>query len=330
MKCRISNAQYFPVLAIVVVLVGALATIPAHAQQYPTKPVHVLVGNAAGGGTDIMARAVGQKLSQALGSQFIVDNRPGANANLAAQLASKAPADGYTLLMITVQQAISKTLYRKLGYDIERDFVPVIQVSSVPQFVIVTPSLPVKTLKELITLAKSRPGELTFASSGEGSPEHIAGELLKSMAGIDMIQVPYQGGNPAALAVISGETAVGFNTSPVAVPLVKSGRVKVLAVTADKRSLTLPDVPTVAESGLPGYAMGTWFGIVGPAGMHHDIIILLNGEIDRILKLPDVREHLATMGADPVGGTPEQFENLIRSEVAKFARLAKERHLSID
>lgn len=330
MKCRISNAQYFPVLAVVVVLVSALATIPAHAQQYPTKAVRVLVGYAPGGATDIIARAVAQKLSGILGSQFVVDNRPGANANLAAQLASKAPADGYTLLMISVSHPINMALYRDLGYDIERDFIPIIEVASVPQFVVVTPSLPVKTLKELITLAKSRPGQLTYASAGEGSPEHIAGELFKGMAGVDLIQVPYKGGNPEAVSISAGETAVGFLTAPVAIPLVKSGRLKVLAVTSDKRTPTLPDVPTVAELALPGYAMSSWFGFVAPAGVRHDVIIRLNGEIDRILKLPDVREHFATLGADPLGGTPEQFGSYIKSEVAKFARLAKERHLLIE
>ncbi len=302
----------------------------AHAQEYPSKSVRILVGYAPGGGTDIMARAIAQKLSESLGNQFIVDNRPGANANLAAELAAKGPADGYTLLMISVSHAISKPLYRKLGYDIERDFVPVIEVSSVPQFVVVTPSLPVNNMKDLIALAKSRSGQLTYASSGEGSPEHIAGELLKSMAGVDLTHVPYKGGGPAALAVIGGETAVGFNTAPVAIPYVRSGRLKVVAVTEDKRNPALPNVPTVAESGLPGYAMTTWYGLVAKTGVARDIIARLNAEINRILKLPDVRERFATLGADPVGGTAEQFGSYIKSEVAKFARLARERGLHLD
>jgi tripartite-type tricarboxylate transporter receptor subunit TctC len=311
-------------------LAALLAAGGAAAQQYPTKSVRILVGYAPGGGTDIMARAIAQKLSESLGQQFIVDNRPGANANLAADLASKAPADGYTLLMISVSHAINKPLYKKLGYDIERDFVPVIEVSSVPQLVVVTPTLPVKTLKELIALAKSRPGQVTYASSGEGSPEHIAGELFKSMAGVDLVHVPYKGGGPAAIAIIGGESAVGFNTAPVAIPHVKSGRLKVLALTEDKRNAALPGVPTVAESGLAGYSMTTWYGLVAPAGVPREAIARLNTEVNRVLKLPDVRDRFATLGADPVGGSAEQFGAYIKSEVAKFARLAKERGLALE
>jgi tripartite-type tricarboxylate transporter receptor subunit TctC len=311
-------------------LAALLAVGGAAAQQYPTKSVRILVGYAPGGGTDIMARAIAQKLSESLGQQFIVDNRPGANANLAADLASKASADGYTLLMISVSHAINKPLYKKLGYDIERDFVPVIEVSSVPQLVVVTPTLPVKTLKELIALAKSRPGQVTYASSGEGSPEHIAGELFKSMAGVDLVHVPYKGGGPAAIAIIGGETAVGFNTAPVAIPHVKSGRLKVLALTEDKRNAALPGVPTVAESGLAGYSMTTWYGLVAPAGVPREAVARLHTEVNRVLKLPDVRDRFATLGADPVGGSAEQFGAYIKSEVAKFARLAKERGLALE
>lgn len=303
----------------------------AHAQPYPAKTVRIFVGYAPGGGTDIMARAIALKLSESLGQQFVVDNRPGANANLAAELAAKAPADGYTLLMISVSHAISKPVYRKLGYDIERDFVPVIEVSSVPQFVVVTSALPVKTLAELVSLAKSRPGQVTYASSGDGSPEHIAAELFKSMAGVDLIHIPYKGGSPAAVAVIGGETAVGFNTAPVAIPYIKSGRLKVLAVTEDKRNPALPDVPTVAEAaGLPRYAMTTWYGLVAPRGVPAEVPAKLNTEINRILKMPDVRDRFATLGADPVGGTTEQFGAYIKSEVAKFTKVAKERNIALE
>jgi len=299
-------------------------------QQYPAKTVRMLVGYAPGGGTDIMARVVAQKLSEGLNQQFVVENRPGANANLAAELAAKAPADGYTLLMISVSHAISKPMYRKLGYDIERDFTPVIEVSSVPQLVVTTMSLPVKSVKELIALAKSRPGQVTFASSGDGSPEHIAAEMFKSMAGIDMTHVPYKGGGPSAVAIIGGETVVGFNTAPVAIPHVKNNRLKVLAVTEAKRTPTLPDVPTVAEAGLPGYAMSTWYGLVAPTGVPREAIARLNTDINRILRLPDVRDRFATLGAEPRGGTAEQFGAYIKSEVAKFSKLAKERGLALE
>jgi len=312
------------------VAVGMLVAGAAGAQQYPAKTVRMLVGYAPGGGTDIMARVVAQKLSEGLNQQFVVENRPGANANLAAELAAKAPADGYTLLMISVSHAISKPMYRKLGYDIERDFTPVIEVSSVPQLVVTTMSLPVKSVKELIALAKSRPGQVTFASSGDGSPEHIAAEMFKSMAGIDMTHVPYKGGGPSAVAIIGGETVVGFNTAPVAIPHVKNNRLKVLAVTEAKRTPTLPDVPTVAEAGLPGYAMSTWYGLVAPTGVPREAIARLNTDINRILRLPDVRDRFATLGAEPRGGTAEQFGAYIKSEVAKFSKLAKERGLVLE
>jgi len=312
------------------VAVGMLVAGAAGAQQYPAKTVRMLVGYAPGGGTDIMARVVAQKLSEGLNQQFVVENRPGANANLAAELAAKAPADGYTLLMISVSHAISKPMYRKLGYDIERDFTPVIEVSSVPQLVVTTMSLPVKSVKELIALAKSRPGQVTFASSGDGSPEHIAAEMFKSIAGIDMTHVPYKGGGPSAVAIIGGETVVGFNTAPVAIPHVKNNRLKVLAVTEAKRTPTLPDVPTVAEAGLPGYAMSTWYGLVAPTGVPREAIARLNTDINRILRLPDVRDRFATLGAEPRGGTAEQFGAYIKSEVAKFSKLAKERGLVLE
>ena len=314
------------VVAVAMLVAGAAGA----QQQYPAKTVRMLVGYAPGGGTDIMARVVAQKLSEGLNQQFVVENRPGANANLAAELAAKAPADGYTLLMISVSHAISKPMYRKLGYDIERDFTPVIEVSSVPQLIVTTMSLPVKSVKELIALAKSRPGQVTYASSGDGSPEHIAAEMFKSMAGVDMTHVPYKGGGPSAVAIIGGETVVGFNTAPVAIPHVKNNRLKVLAVTEAKRTPTLPDVPTVAEAGLPGYAMSTWYGLVAPTGVPREAIARLNTDINRILRLPDVRERFATLGAEPRGGSAEQFGAYIKSEVAKFSKLAKERGLVLE
>lgn len=314
-------------VAVFATMLLAFAAAGALAQNYPVKSIRFYVGYAPGGGTDIMARAVAAKLTESLGQQVIVDNRPGANANLAAEIAAKAPADGYTVLMISVSHAISKPFYKKLGYDLERDFTPLVDISIVPQFVIVHPSLPARTLKDLIALAKKQPGQITFASSGDGSPEHIAAELLKSMAKIDMIHVPYKGGSPAAIALISGEVAVGFNTAPVAIPYIKSGRVRALAVTGEKRNAALPDVPTVAESGVPGYSMNTWYGAVMPAGTPAAIIAKLNAEINRILKMPDIRERLASLGADPVGGSPEQFGGSIKSEVAKFTKVVREANL---
>ena len=244
-------------------LAGALFAVNAVAQNYPTKPIRFLVGYAPGGGTDIMARVVAAKLTDSLSQQVVVDNRPGANANLAAEIAAKATPDGHTVLMISVSHAISKPLYKKLGYDLVRDFTPLINISSVPMFVVVPPSSTAKSVADLIVLAKAKP--INYASSGDGSPEHIAAEMLKGMTKISMTHIAYKGGAPSAIALISGEVQAGFNTAPVAVPHIKAGRMRALAVTSAKRNPALPDVPTVAESGVAGYDMINWYGAVLPA-----------------------------------------------------------------
>lgn len=305
-------------------LTASVSTV-ALAATYPEKPIRFLVGYAPGGGTDIMARTVAAKLTDSLGQQVIVDNRPGANANLAAEIASKAQPDGHTVLMISVSHAISKPLYKKLGYDLTRDFQPLINISSVPMFVVVPPASPQKTVADLVALAKARP--INYASSGDGSPEHIAAEMLKGMAKINMTHVPYKGGAPGALALISGEVQVGFNTAPVAVPHIKAGRMRALAVTSDSRNAALPDVPTVAEAGVAGYDMINWYGAVLPAGTSSQAVGKLNSEINRILKLPDVRERLAALGADALGGSAESFGKYIGSEIAKFTRVVKDGNL---
>ncbi|MGA0116286.1 MAG: Bug family tripartite tricarboxylate transporter substrate binding protein [Burkholderiales bacterium] len=300
-----------------VVWAGAVA-----AQDYPSKPIRFLVGYAPGGGTDTMARTVAVKLTDSLGQQVIVDNRPGANANLAAGIAARAAPDGYTVMFISVSHAISKSLYRKLDYDLERDFTPLINVASVPMFVVVPPSSSPKSVADVIALAKSR--SINFASSGDGSPEHIAAELLKSMAKINMVHVPYKGGAPSAVALISGEVQLGFNTAPVAVPHIKSGRMRALAVTSAKRNPALPNVPTVDEAGVKGYDMINWYGAVLPAGTPAVAINRLNADINKALQLPDVRERLARLGADPLGGTAQGFGDYIKSEIAKYAKVVKD------
>ncbi|MGA0024314.1 MAG: tripartite tricarboxylate transporter substrate binding protein [Burkholderiales bacterium] len=269
-----------------------------------------------------MARTVAVKLTDSLGQQVIVDNRPGANANLAAGIAARAAPDGYTVMFISVSHAISKSLYRKLDYDLERDFTPLINVASVPMFVVVPPSSSPKSVADVIALAKSR--SINFASSGDGSPEHIAAELLKSMAKINMVHVPYKGGAPSAVALISGEVQLGFNTAPVAVPHIKSGRMRALAVTSAKRNPALPNVPTVDEAGVKGYDMINWYGAVLPAGTPAVAINRLNADINKALQLPDVRERLARLGADPLGGTAQGFGDYIKSEIAKYAKVVKD------
>src|SRR4051812_40583493 len=234
-------------------MVLACVCAPAFAQSYPAKPVRILVGYAPGGGTDIMARAIGAKLSESLKQQFVIENRPGANANIAAKLAADAPPDGYTILFMSVAHIMSKPVYKNLGYDIERDLTPITVVTNVPNVLCLHPSLPVRTVKDLIALAKSKPGTLTYATSGVGSPEHFAGEMFKMMTGTDMLSIPYKGGGPLAIDLVGGQVMLAFNTAPPIMPHIQSGRVRALAVTMDKRVGALPDVPTIAEAGGPGF-----------------------------------------------------------------------------
>ena len=302
----------------------------AAAQDYPNKPVRVLVGFAPGGGTDIMARAVGAKLADSLKQQFIVDNRPGANANIAAKLAADAPADGYTILFMSVAHIMSKPVYKNLGYDIERDLTPITVVSNVPNVLCVHPSLPVKTVKEVIALAKARPGEITYATSGVGSPEHFAGEMFKMMTSTDMLPIPYKGGGPLAIDLVGGQVMLAFNTAPPIMPHIQAGRVRAIAVTMDKRVAALPDVATIAESGVPGYAMSTWYGAVAPAKTPREIIVRLNQEMLKALALPEVRERLAALGAHVVGDSPEEAAALFKLELAKYTKVANAANIRAD
>ncbi len=299
----------------------------ASAQPYPNKPIRFVVGFAPGGGTDVMARTIGAKLGEALGTQVVVENRPGANGNLAAEQTAKAAPDGYTLMIISISHAISRSLYKNLRYDLMKDYAPLSSIATVPNAIVVGPSRPVSSLKELIAQAKAQPGRITYGTSGAGSPEHMAAVMLSLMAGIEMVHVPYKGGALSALDVVAGHVDVGFNTMPVALPHIKSGKMKALAVTDAKRAGVLPEVPTVAESGFPQYSISTWYGIVVPTGTPPEIVSRLNGEIAKILTLPDVRERLAGLGAEPLGGSPDQFGALMQSEVTKFAQVVKDANL---
>jgi tripartite-type tricarboxylate transporter receptor subunit TctC len=309
----------------VATLAGALVAGAAAAQAYPVKPIRFLVGYAPGGGTDIMARVVAAKLTESLSQQVIVDNRPGANANLAAGIAARATPDGYTVMMISVSHAISKPLYKKLDYDLERDFTPLINISSVPMFVVVPPSSTPKTVADVIALAKAKP--INYASSGDGSPEHIAAEMFKGMTGTAMTHVAYKGGAPSALALISGEVQLGFNTAPVAVPHIKSGKMRAIAVTSAKRNPALPDVPTVAESGVAGYDMINWYGSVLPAGTPAVAVNRLNADMNKALKMADVQQRLAALGADPLGGSAADFGRYIKSEIVKYSKVVRDSRL---
>jgi tripartite-type tricarboxylate transporter receptor subunit TctC len=308
---------------------AAIVAQPSFAQSYPIKPVRILVGFAPGGGTDIMARTIAAKMTNSMKQQFIVENRPGANANLAAELAARAPADGYTILFMSVAHIMSKPVYRNLGYDIERDLTPITVVSEVSNVLAAHPSLPAKTVKEVIALARSKPGELTYASAGVGSPEHFAGEMFKMMTGTNLLMVPYKGGGPIAIDLVAGHVMTSFSTMPPIIPHVRAGRVRAVAVTKDKRAPVLPDVPTIAET-IPGYVMSTWYGAVAPAKTPREIVVRLNREMLKALALPDVKERLASLGADIVASSPEQTSAFFKTELAKYSKVAQAAKIRAD
>ena len=294
----------------------------AAGQTYPTKPVRILVGFAPGGGTDIMARVVAARLGESMKQQFIVDNRPGANANLAAKLASEAPGDGYTLLFMSVAHIMSKPVYKNLGYDIERDLAPITIVTTVPNVIVANPALPARTVREIIALARAKPGELTYATSGVGSPEQFAGEMFKMMTNTDLLMVPYKGGGPIAIDLVAGHVMTAFSTMPPVIPHIRANRVRAIAVTTEKRAPVLPNVPTVAES-VPGYVMSTWYGAVAPVKTPREIVQRLSQEMIKALAVPEVKEKLAALGADVVGTTPEETAAIFKADLAKYTRVAK-------
>ena len=308
--------------AAIFILGCAAAAGGAPAQPYPAKPVRILVGFAPGGGTDIMARAVGAKMTESLKQQFIIENRPGANANVAAKLAEESPADGYTILFMSVAHIMSKPVYKNLGYDIERDLTPITVVSEVSNVFAAHPTLPAKSVKELIALARARPGELTYATAGVASPEHFAGEMFKMMTKTNLLPVPYKGGGPIAIDLMAGHVMTSFSTMPPIIPHIRAGRVKALAVTRDRRAAVLPEVPTIAET-VPGYAMSTWYGAVAPAKTPREIVVKLNQEILKALADPEVKERLASLGADIVGSSPEQTAAIFRADLAKYTKVAQ-------
>src|SRR4030095_5020494 len=283
------------VLCIVLALVSPLAC----AQTYPTKPIRLVVPFPPGGATDILARDVAQKLSDAWGQSFVVDNRPGAGGNIGSELVAKAAPDGYTLEMGTVgTHAINASLYAKMPYDHVKDFVPVILVAGVPNVLVVNPSVPVNSVAELIAYAKANPGKLNFASSGNGTSIHLSGELFKVMAGVQITHVPYKGSAPALQDLLGGQVQLMFDNLPPSLPQIKAGKLKALAVTSTTRAAALPDVPTMAESGLPGFEASSWFGVLAPAGTPPAIVAKLNAEIGKWLASPEAKEKLAKQGAN--------------------------------
>ena len=289
---------------------------------YPAKAIRYVVPFPAGGPLDIVARAIGQELNKSWGQAVVIDNRPGAGGNIGADLVAKAPADGYTILMGAVStHAINVTLYNKLPYDPIRDFAPVTLITSVPNVLVVHPSVPANNVKELIALAKSRPGQLNFASGSTGSAGHLAGELFNSMAGVRMTHIPYKGAAPAVVDLMAGHVSLMFDNMSSALPNIKATRVRALAVTTLKRSPLLPQLPTISDAGLRGFDIATWFGIFAPAGAPPDIVARLNSEIVRILHTPEMKERLALLGAEPIGNKPDEFAAFVRAEIPKYAKV---------
>jgi tripartite-type tricarboxylate transporter receptor subunit TctC len=312
------------------VLLGTVA-LQAMAQNYPVKPVKTIVPFPAGGTTDILGRIVAQKLSERLGQPFIIDNRGGAGGNIGADVVAKSAPDGYTLLVGTVgTNAINASLYAKMPYDTARDFVPIGLIAAVPNVLVVHPSLPARSVKELIDLLKSKPGEINFASSGNGTSIHLSGELFKTMAGVSMNHIPYKGSAPALTDLIGGQVQLMFDNLPSSMPHIKAGKLRALAVTSLKRSAALPDVPTIAEAALPGFDASSWFALFAPAGTPKEIIAKLNSELNAILQLADVREKFAAQGAEPTEFNSEQFAAFTHAEQTKWARVVKESGAKVD
>jgi tripartite-type tricarboxylate transporter receptor subunit TctC len=297
---------------------------PTSAQvAYPQKPIRLVAPFAPGGGTDILARLFGQKMGEVLGQQVIVDNRGGAGGTVGTDIAAKAPPDGYTLILVSASHAINPGLYQKLPYDSVNDFAPITQIATSPGILVVNPSLPVKSVKDLIALARAKPGQINYASAGSGTPPHLAGELFKVMAKIDMVHVPYKGNAPAFIDVIGGQVPLIFPTMPSAMPFIKSGKLRPIAVTSAKRSPAAPDIPTIAESGLPGYEATSWYGILAPARTPREIVAKLHEVLVSVIGSPDMKDKLAAQGLDPVGNTPQQFAAVIKSEIAKWTKVVK-------
>ena len=309
-----------------VLLCAALAAAlsPAQAQQYPTRPVRFVVPFAPGGSTDTLARTMGVKLADALGQQVVVDNRPGGNGDIGMLIVARAPADGHTLVLGYIANlAIAPSLHVKMPYDPATDYAPITQIATSPNVMTAHPSVQAKSLKELIALAKAKPGQVNFASTGVASVGHLTGELLNNLAGMKMTHVPYKGGGQAIIGLLGGDVQVMFSGFTAAMPHIKSGKVRALAVTGAKRSPALSEVPTIAEQGFPGVEATAWYGVLAPAGTPKPVVTRLHGEIVRILKQSDVTERLGALGFEIVGGTPEQLGAYIRSEIKKWEKVVR-------
>ncbi|MDB5862425.1 MAG: hypothetical protein JWO70_231 [Betaproteobacteria bacterium] len=310
-------------------MAGAAST--GVAQEYPVKLVRIVAPMGPGGSTDVLTRLAGQKLSERWGQTVLVDNRVGASGNLGAELVSRAPPDGYTLLMGGAPHAINMSLFRTNRYDLAKDLVAIAPVATFPLLIAVHPSLPVKSVKELIALARSRPDQLNFGSAGNGSPNHLSMELFKTMAGVRMTHIPYKGGSGQVVTdLLAGHVQLASMGLPPSMPFVKAGKLRAIAVTSARRSPMLPEVPTVSETGLPGFEVSSWFGLFGPAGLPKDIVAKVNADVANAVVAADTKERLAALGAEPMNRSPEEFGRFVREEIAKWAKVVKASGATVD
>ena len=314
----------------IIAVAGALAVFSPAQAEYPEKPLRLIVPFPPGGGTEPIARILSQKLAEAFGHQVIIDNRPGAGTTIGADLAAKSPPDGYTLFLGSIANAISAVLYSKLNYDLVRDFAPITLLATTPGVLVVHPTLPVKSVKDLIALAKSRPGQLAYSSSGNGSPNHLAGELFKYMTGVKMIHVPYKGGGPSTIALLSGEVSLCFASMPSAIAHIRAGKLRALAVTTAQRLQSMPALATIGEAGVPGYEAEIWYGLSAPARTPKEIIARLHAESVKALALADVKERLDSMGYLVRTSTAEEYAAFTQSEIEKWKKVVKAADMHTD
>jgi hypothetical protein len=315
----------------IVLLAASLLSLPLQAATaFPTKPIRIIVAYTPAGTTDILARAIGQKMSENWGQPVIVDNRPGAAGNIGTEVAARANPDGHTLVMGTAgTHGINVSLYRKLGWHPVNDFAPVSLSAMVPNIMVVNNALPVKNVREFLAHVKANPGKLSYGSPGNGSTAHLSMELFKSMTGSTIVHIPYKGSAGVLADVMGGQIAVTIDNMPPYLPQVKAGKIRALAVSTTKRSAAVPDLPTIAEAGVPGYDSGSWFGLLAPAKTPKAVVDQLSAESARILKLPEVSKRISELGAEPVGSTPEQFAELIKTEIAKWAKVIKDANVEL-
>lgn len=314
-----------------IALAAATLSLGAAAQAYPTKPITIVVPFSAGGTTDILARLVGQYLTTELGQPVVVDNKAGAGGNIGGALAAKAPADGYTLFMGTVgTHAINAALYKKMPFDHVKDFAPLSRVANVPNLLVAHPSQPFKTVPEMIAYAKANPGKINFGSPGNGASPHLSGELFKSMAKVDLTHIPYKGSAPAVSDLLGNQIAIMFDNMPSVIPHVRSGKLRAIAISTAKRSPELPDVPTIAEAGVPGYEAVSWFGLFAPAATPKPVLDKLSAALSKVLANPEVQKKISAQGGETVNETPAQFAAFIRSETTKWGKVVKESGATVD